>query len=90
MVPGLSASWQMPGVVTERREIKSAKNAAWVGYVLKIATMGATFDVTVTPELYNSVAPGEQVEATGHFEDQKGILRLICDRLKRAPAKAAV
>lgn len=69
--------WSISGVVSELRELKSAKNETWRGYVVKIATLGMTAEVNVTPEQYKTLAVGGEVRASGRFEDKGGYLRLI-------------
>lgn len=78
------AGWKVVGVVTEARELKSEKNATWRGYVCKVATLGLTAELQLTPELYKGIADGQYVEAIGGFEDNKGILRLRCSKITAA------
>lgn len=73
----LYASWSMMGVVTERRELTSEKNKSWRGYVVKVATLGATFEVQVTPEQYGQIAYGQSLELSGRLEEQQGRMRLV-------------
>ena len=74
----LEASWTVVGVVTERRELKSEKNATWRGYVCKVSTQGLTAELNLTPELFGRIGDGQYMKFTGRFEDQKGFLKLFC------------
>jgi hypothetical protein len=71
------ADWQIVGVVNELRELTSPKNAAWRGYLVKLAGLGSTYELHVSRELYGTVATGQLIEASGGFEYQKGELKLI-------------
>ena len=76
----VSATWRIVGVVAERRELKSEKASAkdWRGYVVKVMTLGATFEITVTHDQFDKVGDGEPVEMVGRFEqrptDKGGIM----------------
>lgn len=82
-----SCGWAISGVVVERRELKSEKNATWRGYVVKVATLGMTAEVTVTPELFSQIADGSAVSFKGRFEDNKGYLRLVATDLVTPTSK---
>lgn len=82
-----SCGWSISGVVVERRELKSEKNATWRGYVVKVATLGMTAEVTVTPELFAKIGDGAPISLTGRFEDNKGYLRLVATELVQSASK---
>lgn len=73
----LSAEWKISGIVTERRELTSQKNASWRGYAVKVASLGATFDLQVTPEQFDDIAQGEMLVFTGTFQEQGGFQKFI-------------
>lgn len=73
----LSAEWIISGIVTERRELTSQKNASWRGYAVKVASLGATFDLQVTPEQFATIAQGEMLKFRGTFQEQGGFQKFI-------------
>jgi len=87
----LYAKWEIGGVVQERRELKSEKNREWRGYVMKIATLGQTFEIQVNEEVYKRLAIGNAAIFTGSFEEFGGRLRFNCEsaNLQEDPAAAA-
>lgn len=82
------AVWKIGGIVNELRELTSTKNAAWRGYVVKLQSLGHTFELGVTAEQYASLIVGELVEAIGRFEEQAGRLKLVADRIDKRKATA--
>ena len=78
MFDQLVAGWKVAGMVAERRPLTSAKNPAWRGWVLKVASLGHTFELTVTERDYESVMEGQIVSVSGHFDEVQG--RLETDR----------
>jgi hypothetical protein len=76
----LSASWKISGIVSERRELTSDKNKSWRGYVVKVASLGTTFEVQVDKRQYEELTPGQLLQLDGHFEDQGGRQKLVVDR----------
>lgn len=84
MIANLNAGWAMAGVVMEKRELTSSKNANWRGYVFKLATLGNTFELNVTQDQHAGVTVGEQLEVRGRFEEQSGRLKLIAERISKA------
>lgn len=75
----LSASWSIVGIVVEARELTSQKNKNWKGYVAKVASLGATFELQLSVEQYRQLAAGQMLAFTGRFEEQSGRQRLVCD-----------
>lgn len=73
----LSAEWKISGIVTECRELTSQKNASWRGYAVKVASLGATFDLQVTAEQFNQIAQGEMLVFNGTFQEQGGFQKFI-------------
>lgn len=73
----LQASWLIVGVVTERRVLTSEKSKTWRGYVVKVASLGATFELQATPEQHGSIQEGQVLRLTGRFEDQHGRVKLV-------------
>lgn len=86
----LEAAWKVVGVVTEARELKSEKNASWRGYVAKIATIGMTAEVQLNGEQFKQVGEGEHIEARGRFEERGGYLKLVCEKITKAPSAGKV
>jgi len=65
----MRASWEVVGVVTEARQLKSNKpGSTWIGFVAKIASIGATFEVQLTEELFKTCGAGHPVHVSGRFE----------------------
>ena len=61
-------SFQVPGIVSEYRELKTKQGSTWC-HVLKVVAMGGTFELQTTDEkLAKSVAVGQSVVAKGRFE----------------------
>lgn len=83
----LTAGWAMAGVVMEKRELTSTKNANWRGYVFKLATLGHTFELNVSHDQYALLVIGEQLEIRGRFEEQSGKLKLIAERIAKSTAQ---
>lgn len=64
------ASWRIVGVVVERRELTSEKNATWRGHVVKLATIGATYEVEVSAEQFKTVGDGAAYDVSGRFDSR--------------------
>ena len=86
---GLGAKCQIVGVVQEKRELKSTKNAAWRGWVCKLATIGEGYEVQLTEGAFSLVNDGDVVDADCGLEVQGGRLRLIVKELKTVKPVAA-
>jgi hypothetical protein len=82
--------WQIVGVVNERRELTSPKNPNWRGHVVKLAGLGQTFELQVSLSMFNQVEPGVLMDAAGHFEHQRGELKLVVDRMEPMGQQAPV
>lgn len=85
---GFVAQFVLSGVISERRELKSSKNphSDWRGYVLKIQTLGSTFEVDVTKELFETSSQFQELLVfTGVLVMQGTTLKLVCSEIKRAP-----
>ncbi len=44
MFDGLVTRWEMGGLLNDKRELKSPKDANWRGYVVKIGTLHGVFE----------------------------------------------
>lgn len=82
----LEARWNVVGIVTEKRELTSPKNATWRGYVCRVATVGLTAEVNLTPELFGKVGEGELLKFSGRFELQERFLKLMAEKVEPAGA----
>jgi hypothetical protein len=80
----LGFQWTGTGVVTERRTLTSPKNKDWKGWALKVATLGATLDVSVDEAMFKQIGEGQQVELAGRFEVRDSIPRLVATKLQAA------
>lgn len=70
-------SWNMTGVLTDKRELKTKKDETWA-YSLKIMALGGMFSVTTKDrKLYDQVGEGEDVTLTGTFEQYNGSVQLV-------------
>ena len=67
-----SASWTIVGLIVERRVLTSQKNAEWSQPMVKIQTMGDTYEVSCSKELYGQIGDGELLELAGKFERRPG------------------
>ena len=89
----LWAKWSIAGVITDARTLTSQKNKDWRGYILKVATLGQTFELGVEAEQYQAVAAGELHEFRGHWEEQRGdkgvFLKLIVDDIREVGSDEA-
>ena len=87
-----AAQWVMKGVVHEKRILTSAKSPDWRGYVVKVATLGNAFEVSVTKEQFDQVEEQQFRAFSGELENSNNRLKLICKRIgadERAKAAAA-
>ena len=85
----LFANWNVCGIVTEKRELTSKKNADWRGYIVKVATLGESYEIQTTPEQYKAIGDGEHIECTGKFEEQNNKQRFVLDNWKSVSKKEA-
>ena len=85
----LEAGWRVVGIITERRELKSPKNEKWRGYVCKVATLGMTAELQLSPEQFTAVTEGQHIAAVGTFEESGGVLRLRTSKITDAETKRA-
>jgi len=85
----LSASWIIQGVVQELRELKSQKNAEWRGYVVKVASLGQTFEVHVTATQFTELQLNDMLECRGHFEAQGRDNKFVLDKYSKQQATKA-
>ncbi len=77
----LEATWNVIGIVTELRELKSSKNATWRGYLVRVASLGATFELQADADQFATMAVGQYASFTGRFDEQAGRQRLVIDRI---------
>lgn len=66
------ASWTITGLITDRRILTSQKNAEWSQPMVKVQTLGDTYEVSCTKEIYAQMAEGELLELRGEFERRPG------------------
>lgn len=66
------AEWTITGVVTEKRVMKSQKNADWQQPIVKVQTMGDTFELQCDDTLFGKIAEGEFLRIHGDFERRPG------------------
>lgn len=81
----LSAEWIISGVVTECRELTSQKNTTWRGYSVKVASLGATFDLQATPEQFRRISSGEMLLFRGTFQEQGGFQKFVIQHFGPIP-----
>lgn len=79
------AVFQIDGVVAEKRELTSQKNSTWRGYILKTATLGATFELTATADQFNQCLQGDQRRFKGMIEDNQGRARFVITEIGTIP-----
>ncbi len=69
--------WTLPGVITDKRELKTKKDDSVWAYSIKIAAIGGTYEVkTRAKALYDKMGVGEEITCTGTFEQYGGNLQL--------------
>lgn len=83
------ANWRIPGIVTEARELKTSKDKGdrtWA-YSIKVASMGATFDLQTKDEAFWNKHKGEGLVGTftGTFDIGNGRTNLMVTKFE--PAK---
>lgn len=80
---GLWAKWSIGGIIVDTRVLTSHKNKDWRGYLIKVAGLGQTFEISCTAEQQAKLAAGEHYDFRGTFEEQKGqsgtFMKLILD-----------
>lgn len=85
----LWSTWSIAGVVVEARELTSQKNATWRGYVVKVQTLGQTFELQTDVDQHKKLAAGMNMAFAGRFEDQGGRQRFVVESMvDAAKAKA--
>lgn len=87
------ASWQIVGLIVDRRILTSQKNADWSQPLVKIQTMGDVFEVSCTKEIYAQIGEGELLELNGTFERRPGReggahLNFVCESVRAAEPSA--
>jgi hypothetical protein len=85
---GLRASWEVVGIVVERRELTSEKSKSWKGYVCKVSTLGMTAEIALTDKLFPQVGEGQHLVFRGRFEERGGYLKLIAESVAAYTIKA--
>lgn len=71
-------SFTIPGIISEKRELKTNDGGKIWAYALKIMAMGGLYEVTTKDEaLWKKHGDGEDVVVTGRFEFFKGNLQLV-------------
>jgi len=58
-------TWELSGIVADRRELKSSKDQAVFGWELQIATLGSTYKVRVPEDVYKQAGDGTGVKMRG-------------------------
>lgn len=56
--------WTLAGTVSETRELKTKENKVF-GHSIKVATVGATFDLRVPEWAFAQIGAGMAIEASG-------------------------
>ena len=78
------AEWSITGLIVERRVLTSKNNPDWSQPIVKVQTMGDTFDVSCAKELYDRIGDGELLQLRGRFDRRPGKeggshLNFICE-----------
>ncbi len=88
-----TAYWRITGIIVELRELKSRKNEDWRGYIAKVASLGATFELQLRREDFANVAEGQYLAFRGRFDQQgeyqRFIVEQIADPMKAEAGKGA-
>jgi hypothetical protein len=73
------SAWSVSGILVEKRELKSQKNATWRGYLWKIQTAGHMAELQVSEQQFalKGFDEGAGVVTQGRFEDSQNGLRLV-------------
>jgi hypothetical protein len=82
-------SWQMSGILTERRELKTRKGDEVWAYSLKLTALGGMFTVTTKNKLlYDQCGEGEVVQVGGTFEQYNGGVQLVLEEIRAVEEKS--
>lgn len=85
MAASIVPSWRMPGQVTDVRALKSSKDQQVWAHVVQVMAMGGMFELMTKDEkLAKSVAVGNQVVASGRFEQNGNAVRLFVTEFNAA------
>jgi len=69
--------WNMCGVISEKRELKTKKDEVWA-YSIKLMALGGMYSVTTKDKtLYEKACEGEVVKLYGTFEQYNGAVQLV-------------
>lgn len=80
--------WTMPGIVSDLRELKTKEKKEVWAYSVTVLATGGTFEMqTKDVNVFKSVGQGEEIIATGHFEQYQGNLKLVVTSFKKANGK---
>lgn len=85
----LTAGWDISGIVTELRELTSEKSRDWRAYIATIASIGCMFELQLTPQQFQQMGQGQNVRCRGRFDESRGKLRLVVEKVEQL-SKAGV
>lgn len=83
---GFVFSWQGAGVLKAKRELKT-KDGRVFKHVFKVAGLGETFEIEVTPQVYAGFGEGQVVRLRGTFGVYNGVVQFIAEDVTDANAK---
>lgn len=79
----LIPTWNMRGVCTETRALKSQKSGEVWNHVIKITAMGGIFELnTKDADIFAKVVEGTECRANGTFEQFNGRTQFIIREIK--------
>lgn len=76
--------WTVAGTVAERRELKTKENKVF-GHSLKLATVGATFDIRIPEHVYAQIGEGEALEVRGGVSMYNNNIQLAATHVYQIP-----
>lgn len=81
--------WDLSGVVTQKRELKTKDKSRTWAYSISLAALGGTYEVqTENQALYNAVKKGSAIKAQGSFSFYNGNVKLDIESFQEFDPKA--
>lgn len=74
--------WTGGGVLKERRELRTKKDNSVFKRLFKVAGLGDTFEVEVTPEVFAKYAEGETLVCRGRFAFYNGQAQFVAQEVR--------
>ena len=73
---------KIPGIATEKRELRSSKTNEVFAYMVKVQALGLTYDVRVPGEAFGKINEGDTIIAHCRHESYMGNVQFIADKVE--------